>query len=551
VEEKPEVRIRSSGLTPRAIIWGLVIGIILQATIYYMTMALGFSTDVSGLSALFAMLVVPIIGGKTNRYEINIVQTLASTTAAMAIPLATYYIVILQRGETVNTVMLIVLLLFAGLVGIVMNAILRKHYIHDTTLPFPIPTYVAEVVKKTDDRDKIQIRCLWIGIVIGIIFTLIQDGLGLVPGSIQLTKGLGLGINLVIGFTPLAMALGYIVGKPTGLYMLGGALFSGLVISPIATAVGWIPNPNTVPEGMSALTEFNLPLFLGITVAGTFAFLLRNIKQFNMKGKGSDAEVDPKTELPMKLTIIVGVASTVVVVLIMLFAFGTNPLSLLGSIIVGSIIIYIYTRIQAQTGMGVQSYLTFLAFIVTLVLIRDSLAALVTITIIGVIGALSGDTIADFKTGQLLGASPRAQYISQFIGFAPSVVTGVILVSIMVSQFGIATPEAPYPAAQIFYATAQAGTGTLSDLLDVTRLIVGSGVGLIMGLFSLPVPVIGVSLYLPMGIMMSGGLGCLIRMFVKKRWGDTAEQHGMNVSAGISIGAGIIITVFTYTLLFM
>lgn len=549
--ETKEVLKLHSGLTPRAVIWGLVIGIIMQATIYYMTMALGFSIEVSGLSALFGMLVLPIFGGKANRYEINITQTLASATAAMAFPLAAYYIVVLQRGESVNTLLLIVLLLLAGVVGIVLNTILRKHYVNDPTLPFPIATYVAEVVKKTDERNKAQIRCLWIGIAIGIVFTLLQDGMNIVPSSVQLTKGLSVGINLTIGFMPLAIALGYLMGKPAGLYMLGGALISGLIISPIATAFGWIQNPNLAEDSVTALANFNLPLFLGITVIGTFAFLLRNIKKISFKSARTEGNAEMDHELPAKPMYIIGGVALLAILLLLTFVFHSNIIAVLVSIAVGIGISYIYTRIQAQTGMGVQSYLTLITFVVALLLIKDPLVALVTITIIGVIGGLSGDTISDFKTGQLLGAKPKEQFISQFIGFAPAVILGVVLVNIMVAKFGIGTAEAPYPAAQIFYAASQTASGALGDVLNVPRLIIGSVVGVVMGLLGMPAPILGVSLYLGMGIMTSGGIGCLIRMFVTKKWGKKGDDLGLNTAAGISIGAGIIITIFTYATMFM
>ena len=549
--ETKEVLKLHSGLTPRAVIWGLVIGIIMQATIYYMTMALGFSTEVSGLSALCGMLVLPLIGGKATRYEINITQTLASATAAMAFPLAAYYIVVLQRGESVNVIMLIVLLLLAGVVGIVLNTILRKHYVNDPTLPFPIATYVAEVVKKTDERNKAQIRCLWIGIAIGIVFTLLQEGMHIIPSSVQLTKGLSIGINLTIGFMPLAMALGYLMGKPAGLYMLGGALISGLIIAPIATAFGWIPNPNLAEDSVTALANFNLPLFLGVTVIGTFAFLLRNIKKLNFKSAHVEGNAEMDHELPAKPMYIIGGVALLAILLLMTFVFHSNFISVLISMIVGIGISYIYTRIQSQTGMGVQSYLTLITFVVALLLIKDPLVSLVTITIIGIIGGLSGDTISDFKTGQILGARPKEQFIAQFIGFAPAVILGVVLVNIMVSRFGIGTAEAPYPAAQIFYAASQTATGALGGVLNVPRLIIGAVVGGAMGLLGMPAPILGVSLYLGMGIMTSGGIGCLIRMFVTKKWGKHGEDLGQNVAAGISIGAGIIITVFTYATLFM
>ncbi len=562
MKEKFKIQLSTnSGFRVRAIVVGVVMGLLLMVLMYYMTMQMGFTVEISALAALISIAILPIFGGKTNKYEVNLVQTISSAVAMLSFPLSAFYIAAVQSGESVNPIFLTIIIFLAGIIGIAMNTALRAHYVNDPSLPFPIPQYVTKVIERCDKTTKKETIALFIGILCGILFAVLQDLTGIIPNSIQLTSNFSLGINLTIGFIPLSIALGYFIGFKVGIFILIGTVVSNVIIAPIATQMGWIENPNIA--GDSSLTDFNLSLFLGLAVAGTFALIAFNSKKFNFKfyktKKGAGAEnaentqtaqnaQAPEKALPVKFALILGGVAFVILTLILAIFYQTNPLAFAMSLAVGLVVIYIYTRIQAQTGMGVQSYMTLITFIITMLLVKDPLVAIIIITVVACVGSLSGDTINDFKTGQLLGADPKMQYIGQYIGLIPGAIGAVVVMGVMVERFGYGADTGLYPAAQLYYATSMSFAGFGDTVINISRLLIGAGAGIGLAAFGIPAAVIGMSMYLGMSVMTSAVIGSVIRHFIGKK-GDNATNIATSFFAGLSVGFSIIVSLIVIIML--
>ncbi len=536
----------NSGFRARSIIFGVILGLLLMVLMYYMTMRMGFTVDISSLAALIAIAILPIFGGKTNKYEVNLVQTIASAVAMLSFPLSAFFISSIQRGETVNPVFLVVIILLAGVIGIAMNTILRAHYVNDSTLPFPIAQYVSKVVERCDKTTKKETIALIAGIVSGILFTLLQDLAGIIPSAFHITSNLGIGINIIIGFVPLSIALGYFMGLSVGKFLLIGTLVANVIIAPIATQMGLIQNPNI--EGASSLTDFNLSFFLGIAVAGTFALIAFNSRKIKFNITKQDEQKKKDNALPVKSAIILGSIAFVVLAIMLALFYKTNVIFFAISLLIGLVVIYIYTRIQAQTGMGVQSYMTLITFIITMLLVRDPLVSIIIITIVACVGSLSGDTINDFKTGQLIGADPKAQYIGQYIGLLPGAIGAVVVMSVMVERFGVGADSGLYPAAQLYYATSMSFSGFGDTVINLWRLLIGAGAGIGLAAFSIPGAVIGMSMYLSMSTMTSAFFGSVIRHFVNKK-GDNATHIATSYFSGLAVGFSLIVSIVVIAML--
>ncbi len=536
----------NSGVRARSIVVGVLLGLLLMVLMYYMTMRMGFTVDISSLAALIAIAVLPIFGGKTNKYEVNLVQTIASAVAMLSFPLSAFYISSVQRGESVNSIFLMAVILLAGIIGIAMNTVLRAHYVNDKTLPFPIAQYVSKVVERCDKTTKKETIALIAGILSGVLFTLLQDLAGIIPSSFHITNNLGIGINIVIGFVPLSIALGYFMGMSVGKFLLIGTVVANVIIAPIATHFGWIENPNL--GDAKPLTDFNLSFFLGIAVAGTFALILFNSRRLKFKIDKDEEMKKKDSALPVKSALILGaIAFTVLAVMLAVF-YNTNVLYFAISVIIGLVVIYIYTRIQAQTGMGVQSYMTLITFIITMLLVKDPLVSIIIITIIACVGSLSGDTINDFKTGQIIGADPKAQYIGQYIGLIPGAIGAVIVMNVMVQRFGVGADSGLYPAAQLYYATSMSFSGFGDTVINIYRLLIGAGAGIGLAAFTIPGAVIGMSMYLSMATMTSAFFGSLIRHFVNKK-GENATYIATSYFSGLAVGFSIIVSVVVIVML--
>src|SRR2546421_6307413 len=140
--------------SPRAILCGLFVAVVMGASYPYVVLKLGFGPNVSVVAAILGYVVlgllftplVRLVGlryAPYNRWENNIVQTAgtaAAQTAFMCILLAAFDM--LAQSKTISfTLALTPLQSFAwlttaGLLGVLLAVPLRRHYIVDEKLTF-------------------------------------------------------------------------------------------------------------------------------------------------------------------------------------------------------------------------------------------------------------------------------------------------------------------------------------------------------------------------------------------------------------------------------
>src|SRR5262245_60748873 len=95
-EHKPAPSLKPAGLTeftPRAILYGLVVALLMEPMYPYMVLKLGFGPNASVVAAFLGYLLLGIAFKDYNRWENNIVQTAgtaAAQTAFMCVLLAAF-----------------------------------------------------------------------------------------------------------------------------------------------------------------------------------------------------------------------------------------------------------------------------------------------------------------------------------------------------------------------------------------------------------------------------------------------------------------------------
>src|SRR5262249_28986011 len=97
----------------------------------------------------------------------------------------------------------------------------------------------------------------------------------------------------------------------------------------------------------------------------------------------------------------------------------------------------------------------------------------------------SGDLLGELKSGYMLGASPRQQFIAQFSGiFVGTVVTVLTFAILVPSADVLGTDQFPAPAAQTWAAVAKAlGQGLASlEPIKIWLIVAGAAVGVVLTL---------------------------------------------------------------------
>ncbi|KAG0174235.1 hypothetical protein DFQ30_005277 [Apophysomyces sp. BC1015] len=290
---------------------------------------------------------------------------------------------------------------------------------------------------------------------------------------------------------------GIIMGLPTTLSMLLGCVIGWGILSPMAYYAGWAPGP--VSDWKTGSKGWILWVSLGVMVAESIVSLgivmVRSV--VNMMGgkdavdrskyhrmpttaddasiieeeiaqewSGEDEEIHdaPQDQLvPLWVTALGLIASTVLCIGVITFIFGTDvlPISMsLLAIVIAMFLSVLGVRALGETDLNPVSGIGKISQVIFALVIPGGIAANLIAGGIAEAGAQqAGDLMQDLKTGHLLHASPKAQFFGQLIGSFVSafVATGAYLLYTHV--YTIPGPEFPAPTAQVW--------------LDMSRLVNG------------------------------------------------------------------------------
>jgi OPT family oligopeptide transporter len=164
----------------------------------------------------------------------------------------------------------------------------------------------------------------------------------------------------------------------------------------------------------------------------------------------------------------------------------------------------------------------------------------------------SADLLTDLKSGYLLGAHPRKQFIAQFAGIFIGTVVSVLAFTLIVDKPEvIGSDQFPAPAAQTWAAVAQALSKGLDALAPakIWSIVIGGAVGIVFAI--LPVIFPKQEKYLPSasgfglawifqwyyGVLFF--LGAVITWFYRKKSPARAEEFTFPVASGVMAGGAL------------
>jgi uncharacterized oligopeptide transporter (OPT) family protein len=164
----------------------------------------------------------------------------------------------------------------------------------------------------------------------------------------------------------------------------------------------------------------------------------------------------------------------------------------------------------------------------------------------------SADLLTDLKSGYLLGANPRKQFIAQFSGIFIGTLVTVLAFSVMVPNANVlGSDQFPAPAAQNWRAVALAMSRGIADLHPIKKysIFIGAAVGIVLAL--LPVLFPKKAKYAPSAagvglawtfhwyyslLFFLGGFGAELWKRINPR---TAEEFTYPVASGVIAGGSL------------
>lgn len=567
--------------TVKAIILGVLFGVIFGASTVYLALKAGLT-----VSASIPIAVLAISLGKrflgTTILENNIIQTTGSAgesiAAGVVFTLPAFLFLSDPNSGAVHFQYwtIFTLAVFGGVLGTLMMIPLRRSLIvkeHDT-LPYPEGTACAQVLIAGEKGGDFA-KSAFYGLGFAMIYAIFQKVFHIISelpswGTQQMNKYFPSAV-VSSEITPEYLGVGYIIGpKIAGVLVAGGIMASlGLIpllsylVAPDVIAAqlaklnlldtslpsarfGWDPVTHTMGNTAEAVYRAYIrQIGAGAVAAGGFITLLKTIPTIVSSFKESISSMKEKTvggvlrtedDLSFKV-VLFGSLALVLLMAVLPQIPGTSIISklLIGILIIvfGFFFVTVSSRIVGIIGSSNNpiSGMT-IATIMGTALIFIAVGwtgkvyepmALVIGGMICIAAANAGATSQDLKTGYLIGATPRYQQLALFIG----AIFSSIVIGFTVKYLD--TPTAEMAARGIThaigekYAAPQATLmatlikGLLSFNLDWTFVLCGVFIAIVVELCQVKALSFAVGLYLPLSTTLPIFIGGAIKGLVDWR----------------------------------
>lgn len=564
--EETSSRAESVQLTPRALVLGVLLSVLLAGANAYLGLFAGLTVSASIPAAVVSMAVLRALrdGGIL---ENNIVQTSASAGEALAAGaiFTLPALVLLGFWDDFPYLWVMFLTGVGGLLGVALTVPLRHALIGELKLPFPEGAATAEVLRAGHGRAG-GIAPLLMGAAIAAAAKLATGGLRLWQGAAEAAGQVGgavvyAGANL----SPALLAVGYIVGFNVAVLVFAGGLLSWGVALP-AYAVWTDAEIGGDPLGTAWRLWSGHIRYLGVgamLVGGLWAlWSMRGSLVAGFARVGVIGGIGGGDDLPRSLLVLLTGAAGVAMYLLYWRVLGSPvaALPVTGAMLAAALVfsaVAAYMAGLVGSSNNPVSGVTIATILVTalglLLFLGQTQTGPVTAVLVGTVvccaAAIGGDSMQDLKAGALLGATPWRQQVAQLVGVLSAMCVLAPVLSLLLNAYGIGPPtEAhpqplPAPQASLMAAVAE---GVFGGHLPWTMVVAGAGVGALViaadewlrrreAGFRMPVLAVAVGIYLPLELSVPIALGGAIAWWA----GARGQGAGLLAAAGLITGEAL------------
>ncbi len=501
-------------LTIRSIILAALGSIVIAGSSTYVALRIGALPWPTIFVAVLSMALLKPFGASPR--EINVAHTGMSAGGLVAGGLAFTIPGVWMSDPSSNLgVPTVAVAAVAGAVlGVAFTGLLRKHFVEDLKLPFPMGVAAAGTLQAGDQGGKkasiLIASCGFSGLV-----AYLRDGAGSIPAV------LGRGPLFSVWVSPMAAGIGFIIGP---LYMgtwALGAIGAHWLMVPAALSSGWLPDG-------TAAEAFRSSLGIGVIVGAGIAVLFRGAARSFARSLSSSG-------MNLRLVAITCAATASVLSVFAGIPFVPSLLATAGVWVT----VVMAATITGQTGidpMEIFGILVLLA-IRTVWHIGGQEAFLVT-AVVAVATGLAGDAMQDFRAGSILGTDPRAQLVTESVGGIVGAFAATLTIFLLREAFGAIGPGTDLAAPQAFAVKSM-----IDGLPDRGAFLAGLSGGFLLSLFGVPAMTVGIGIYLPVAISLAAGAGGVTRLFSERFFKGSNDDMTLAAS-GFLGGEGIAGVIF-------
>ena len=516
-------------LSVPGILIGIVGCVIITASSVYTALKMGALPWPSIFTSITALLLLRALG-RTSLAEANVTQIIMSAGSMVAGGLAFTIPGIWMLGYTdeVSWAHMLFVALAGTLLGLVCTALIRKRFIEESALEFPIGVASAQTLKASQAGGKTGAKLFGSMAVAG-VWSVARDVLGIIPAMLFALPIPGVSFGLYN--SPMLLSVGFLVGGAAMAFWFGGALLGNLGILVGAPALG-LCNLETAQGVVSSL---GMGLMMGSGLGVIVRDILPQVFGRLRGGKDGDAaRASFVSELhPGTLALLVAAAA-----LLVCFGLGLGPLVALVVVAMSFVTTIMSAQSVGQTGIDPMEIFGLIVLLGVAALGESNQVKLFFVAgVIAVACGLAGDVMSDFKAGHIVGGNPRDMWIGQAIGAVLGSVVSVAVLVALVSAYGTG---AFGPGQQFVSAQASVVATMVSGIPNVPAFVVGLVAGIVLYCLGLPSMMIGLGVYLPFYMSLTAPIGALVKLVWDRAHKGDAEEEGIVIASGLLGGESIV-----------
>jgi uncharacterized oligopeptide transporter (OPT) family protein len=500
-------------LTWRAVIMGSVLGGVLSLTNLYIGLKAGWGFGVAITACILSYAIwttlhrLGVVGTPMTILENNCMQSTASsagysTGGTLISAFAAYMLV---SNTTLSLPLMLAWVFLLAVLGVTMAIPMKRQMINIEQLRFPSGIAAAETLHALHSTGRTGMRSAkalgWAALVAA-TGKLWADGLGVLSAGLapfmigtwmttlnqRLFGPAWMGRTVMLSWEPMFIAAGAITGLHVCWSMLLGSVTAWMVFVPLLQQRGIIEG-----TGYAALVQWTLWGGVGcmvtsslLSVALQWETAKRAFTDLGAMFGGRARGDDPVAAIETPASWFIAGQGVALIGLAWLghATFGMPYWETAVAVLLSFALALVACRVTGETDttpVGAMGKITQLAFGVLSP--GNTTANLMSANVTAAAAGSAADLLTDLKSGYLLGAHPRKQFLAQFAGIFVGTLVSVLAFRVLVPDVSaLGTDQFPAPAAQTWRAVALALSQGIRELgaVKLWSMVVGGAVGIVL-----------------------------------------------------------------------
>ena len=469
--------------------------------------------------------------GRTSLNEANVTQIIMSAGSMVAggVAFTIPGVWMLGLGAELSWIEIGGVALAGTLLGLACTALIRRRFVEESDLEYPIGTAAAETLMASRAGGATGKRLFGSMAAAG-IWCALRDLAGVIPAMIGALPIPGVAFGIYN--SPMLLSVGFLVGGAAVAFWLAGGLIANFGIIVGGSAAGlW-----DVASAQGIVSSLGMGLMMGSGIGVVVRDILPAAFRSAHNGRRDDDHANAPARTYGKLDRSVLSLLVAAAALLVCLVLGLSPIACAVVVVLAFVTTIMSAQSVGQTGIDPMEIFGLIVLLVIAALGESDQVRLFFVAgVVAVACGLAGDVMSDFKTGKIIGTDPRAMWIGQAIGALIGCAVSVAVMCALLNAYGA---DAFGPGKLFVSAQASVVATMVSGIPSVSAFALGLVAGVALYCLGIPSMMLGLGVYLPFYMTLSASLGAAVKIAYDRVASIRNTRASGNMAANANTDAG-------------